>query len=46
MNIGKPFSKTKSIKYSIVNKYCEGKLKKNLKRTEKKVKSKYKRAII
>jgi len=42
MNKGKPFSKTKNIKYSIVNKYCEGKLKENLKRIEKKFKSKYK----
>ena len=35
MNIGGPPSKTKNFKYSIVNKYCERKLKKNPKGSEK-----------
>lgn len=38
MKIGGPPSKTKNFKYSIVNKYCERKLKQNPKGNEKKLK--------
>lgn len=38
MKIGGPPSKTKKFKYSIVNKYCERKLKQNPRGSEKKLK--------
>lgn len=45
MNIGGPPSKINKVKYSIVNQYCERKLKENPQGSEKVIEIKYKKAL-